>query len=63
METIQLTPTNALYTYTQRCKLASKSFIAGLKYADTLGQEYIAQTVAMFYQVAIVDMLAETNEQ
>jgi hypothetical protein len=57
----QLTETNALFTYAERCKLAAKSFVNGLQFADKLGQQYIAETVALFYQVEIVDMLAETN--
>ena len=59
----QLTETNALITYSERCKLAAKSFTNRLQFADKLGQQYIAETVALFYQVEIVDMLAETNNQ
>jgi len=58
----KLTESNALFTYSERCKLASQSFINGIaKFSDKLTQEYIAQTVALYWQVEIVDMLAETN--
>lgn len=60
---MELTESNALFTYAERCKQAAQSFINGLQFSDKLSQEYIAQTVAGFYQVEKVDMLAETNNQ
>ena len=60
---VQLTETNALFTYAERCKLAAKSYVNGLQFVDKLGQQFIAETVALFYQVETVDMLAKTNTQ
>ena len=62
-DNMELTETNALFTYAERCKQAAQSFTKGLQFVDTLGQEYIAECTALFYQVEVVDMLAETNTQ
>ena len=61
MET--LTESNALFTYLERCRNASQSYIIMKKKHTTLDEDIIAQCCAEVYQVEIVDMLAETNTQ
>ena len=61
----QLTPLNALFTYSERCKQASIIFteqansMESRQFKDC--QEYWAKLIADSWQVEIVDMLAETN--
>ena len=63
-DNMELTESNAIFTYAERCKNASVSFINGIaRFRESLGQEYIATVCAMYWQVEIVDMLAETNRK
>jgi len=64
MET--LTELNALFTYQERCKNAAKQFISdknSLECQNFASQEYWAKIIASSWQVEIVDMLAETNNE
>lgn len=61
----KLTPLNALFTYSERCKHGASIFT---KQANSMEsrqfkdcQEYWAKLIADSWQVEIVDMLAETN--
>ena len=58
----QLTESNALFTYHERCRNAAKCYM-DIKNKEDFDQEFLANTVAEFYQVEKVDMLAETNTQ
>ena len=58
----QLTESNALFTYQERCRNAAKCYM-DIKNKKDFDQEFLANTVAEFYQVEKVDMLAETNTQ
>lgn len=58
----QLSPLNQNQTYLQRCKDGAEAFAIMIAQYPMLTQEFIAQTVAETYQVDIVDMLAETNQ-
>ena len=63
----QLTELNALFTYLERCKHAAKTFteqansMESRQFKDC--QEFWAKLIADSWQVEVVDMLAETNEQ
>ena len=58
----QLTESNALFTYQERCRNAAKCYME-IKNRDDFDEDFIANIVAEFYQVEKVDMLAETNTQ
>ena len=61
-----LTGTNALFTYQERCKNATKTFISHKESNESqafASQEFWARIIASSWQVEIVDMLAETNNQ
>ena len=61
----QLTELNALFSYLERCRMAAETFTAhviGMTTEERLkDQEFWAKLVASGWQVAMVDMLAETN--
>tara|TARA_B100000035_G_C20541484_1_gene354154 strand:+ start:171 stop:449 length:279 start_codon:yes stop_codon:yes gene_type:complete len=63
----QLTESNALFTYLERCKCAAKQFteqansMESRQFKDC--QEFWAKLIADGWQVEVVDMLAETNTQ
>ena len=63
----QLTELNALFTYLERCQRAAKQFteqansLESRNFKDS--QEFWAKLIADGWQVAVVDMLAETNTQ
>lgn len=64
---MELTETNKLYTYLERCKAAAKIFSSVMskltKDEQLQNQEFIANALAQSWQVEKVDMLAETNKQ
>jgi len=59
----QLNPLNEGQSYLERCKDGAEAFVFMLSKYPTLTQEYIATVCAMYWQVEIVDMLAETNRK
>ncbi len=64
MET--LTELNALFTYQERCKNAAKHYTSHKESNESqafASQEFWARIIASSWQVEIVDMLAETNNQ
>ena len=62
---MELTETNKLYTYLERCKAGAKTFSSVMdkltKEEQEANQEWIAETCSQTWQVETVDMLAETN--
>ena len=58
----QLTESNKLFTYLERCRNAAKCYME-INNKQDYDQEFLATAVAEFYQVEKVDMLAETNKQ
>ena len=59
---MELTESNALFTYLERCQNAAKCYME-INNKEDYDQEFLATFVAEFYQVEKVDMLAETNTQ
>lgn len=57
---MELTESNKLFTYLERCRNAAKCYME-INNKQDFDQEFLATTVAEFYQVDKVDMLAETN--
>ena len=63
----QLTELNALFTYLERCQRAAEHFSEQANSLESKNfkddQQWIAKIIADGWQVAVVDMLAETNTQ
>ena len=59
---MELTESNALFTYLERCQNAAKCYIE-IKNKDEFDEDFLIETVCYFYQVEKVDMLAETNTE
>ena len=57
---MELYESNKLFTYKERCQNAAKCYME-ISNKEDYDQEFLATTVAEFYQVEKVDMLAETN--
>ena len=62
---MELTETNKLYTYLERCKAGARIFCSVMdkltKEEQLAIQEDVANALAQSWQVETVDMLAETN--
>jgi len=56
----QLTQSNALFTYSERCVNAARCYME-IKNKDEFDEDFLIETVCEFYQVEKVDMLAATN--
>ena len=59
---MELTESNALFTYLERCQNAAKCYME-IKNKDEFDEDFLIETICDFYQVEKVDMLAETNTQ
>lgn len=60
---MELTESNKLFTYLERCRMAARLFRKTMDddRFDVNDQEWVSQTIADSYQVETIDMLAETN--
>ena len=60
---MELTESNKLFTYLERCQMAARLFSKTMNddRFDANDQDWVSQTIAGAYQVETVDMLAETN--
>ena len=59
---MELTESNALFTYLERCQNAARCYME-IKNKDEFDVDFLIETICDFYQVEKVDMLAETNKQ